>query len=151
MKLTDLLAIGLVGAVVVFLGQGARQPDGAAIPQPAAEVRQAVTPVTTVLAGHGDQARELAAFYHSAAETVRRDGTGAKVVKSTSHLRTFCERAATLRFQGDFAKVPGLSDAIHGPNGALAKLLKLDVADLDHGKAADAFEAVAWACQEAAR
>jgi hypothetical protein len=65
-------------------------------------------------------------------------------------LRTFCERAVTLRFQGAFAKVPGLADAIHGPNGALAKLLQLEVSELDHAKAAAAMDAVAWACREAA-
>ena len=149
MKPTDILAIGLAVVAVVYLGRSPQRPDGAAIPQPTAEAKTAVTPVTTTLTGHREEAGQLAAFYHSAADAVRRDGAGAKVLKNTSHLRTFCERAATLRFQGAFQKVPGLSEAIHGPSGALAKLLKLDVTDLDHGKAADALDAVAWACQEA--
>jgi hypothetical protein len=72
-------------------------------------------------------------------------------VKNTSHLRTFCENAVTLRFQGAFQTISGLADAIHGSNGALAKLLTLDVVELDHAKAADALDAVAWACQEAAK
>jgi hypothetical protein len=101
--------------------------------------------------GHADQARELAAFYHSAADVLRRDDAGAKVIKTTQQLRTFCENAVTLRFQGDFQAISGLADAIHGPNGALAKLLTLNVTELDHTKAADTLDAVAWACQEAAR
>ena len=55
---------------------------------------------------------------------LRRDGAGAQVVKTTAHFRTFCQRAVTLRFQGAFTRVPGLSDAIHGPDGALATLLE---------------------------
>jgi len=151
MKPADFLAIGLAFVAIVYLGGGAQRPDDSAIPRPAAEVQQVVAPVTAALAGHRDEARQLAAFYKSAAETVFRDGAGAKVIKSTAHLRTFCERAATLRFQGAFQKVPGLSAAIHGPGGALAKLLGLEVAELDHAKAAAALRAVAWACQEAAR
>ena len=150
-KLTDVAAILLTAITLVPWGGGGETPGAPVIPAPSVEVQTAVGPITMVLAGHGDEAKELAAFYHAAAEVVRRDGAGGKVVKNTSHLRTFCERAATLRFQGAFQKVPGLSDAIHGPNGALANLLKLDVIELDHGKTADVLNAVAWACQEAAR
>ena len=150
-KLSDVAAIALVVLALVPWGEGVDGPAAPEIPAPSAEAQAAVTPITLVLAGHGDEAKELAAFYHAAAEVVRRDGAGAKVLKNTSHLRTFCERAATLRFQGAFQKVPGLSDAIHGPNGALANLLKLDVVEIDHAKTADALDAVAWACQEAAR
>lgn len=139
------------GAIAVILFGGTQRHDDAAIPRPTVDVQQIVAPVTAALAGHRDEARQLSAFYHSAAETVARDGEGAKVLQSTAHLRTFCERAATLRFQGAFQKVPGLAAAIHGPDGALAKLLGLQVAELDHGKAATALRAVAWACQEAAR
>jgi hypothetical protein len=122
------------------------------IPAPADDAtRAAVSPVGAALAGHTAEARQLAAFYHAAADCVRRDGAGQKVLAKTSYLRTFLERSATVRFQGAFAKVPGLADAIHGPGGALAKLLKLDVADLDYAKAAAALEAIAWACQEAGR
>ncbi|MCR4411295.1 MAG: hypothetical protein NUV77_02585 [Thermoguttaceae bacterium] len=151
MKPADFLAIGLAFVAIVYLGGGVQRPDSTVIPLPAGEVQQVVAPVTAALAGHRDEARQLTAFYHSAAETVRRDGAGAKVIKSTAHLRTFCERAATLRFQGAFQKVPGLAAAVHGPDGALAKLLGLEVAELKHGKAADVLDAVAWACQEAAR
>ena len=151
MKPADFLAIGLAFVAIVYLGGGAQRPDSTVIPLPAGEVQQVVAPATAALAGNRDEARQLAAFYHSAAETVRRDDAGAKVIKSTAHLRTFCERAATLRFQGAFQKVPGLAAAVHGPDGALAKLLGLEVAELEHGKAADALDAVAWACQEAAR
>ena len=149
MKPSDFLAIALAFVAIVYMNGTATRPDGSAIPQPAVEARQAVAPVTAALAGHRDEARQLAAFYHSAADALRRDGAG--VVQNTGQLRTFCERAVTLRFQGAFQKVPGLSAAIHGPDGALATLLGLEVVELDHGKAAAALDAVAWACQEATR
>jgi len=146
----------LLATVLIVAGLLATWRPTVPIPEPIPAPPEAATrailgPVLAKLAGHADEARQLAAFYHEAAETIRRDGTGAKVVKTTADLRTFCQRAVTLRFQGAFAKVPGLSGAIHGPDGALAKLLKLDVAKLDHVKAAAALDAVAWACQEAAR
>lgn len=151
MKPTTLLAAGLivVGLVAAWRSTVV-SPD--TVPEPPdAATRAILAPVTQILAGHPQEARQLADFYHAAADVVRRDGNGAKVVKTTAELRAFGERAVTLRFQGVFAKVPGLSDAIHGPEGALARLLGLDVSDLDHGKTADALEAVAWACQEAGR
>jgi hypothetical protein len=95
--------------------------------------------------------RRMADFYSEVAKTLRRDGKGAKVIKTTADLRTFCERSVALRFQGTFAKVPGLAAVIHGPDGALAQLLSLEAQDLDHQRAARAFEAVAWACKEAAQ
>ena len=148
-KLTDVAAVLLAVVVFVRWGGGDAGPSDVAIPEPSADAKPAVAPVTRLLSNHADQAQQLAAFYHHAAETLRRDEAGAKVVKTTAHFRTFCQRAVTLRFQGAFAKVPGLTDAIHGSDGALARLLKLEVADLDPGKAADALDAVAWACQEA--
>ena len=150
-KLSDVAAIALVVVALVPWGEGADGPAAPEIPAPSAEAKRAVMPITALLSGHGDQARELAAFYHAAADVVRRDGAGAKVVKKTSDLRTFCEKAVTLRFQGVFQKVPGLAEVIHGSKGALAQLLELDVVELDHANAADALDAVAWACQEAAR
>lgn len=151
MKPTTLLATVLIVAGLVATWRPVA-PAPEPIPEPPEAATQAIVRnVTERLAGHPNEAQQLAAFYHTAAETIRRDGNGAKVVKTTADLRTFCQRAVTLRFQGAFAKVPGLSRAIHGPDGALAKLLKLDVVDLDHAKAAAALDAVAWACQEAAR
>jgi len=150
-KPTTLLATVLIVAGLVATWRPVA-PIPEPIPQPPEAATQAiVAPVSAKLAGHADEAQQLAAFYHTAAETIRRDGNGAKVVKTTADLRTFCQRAVTLRFQGAFAKVSGLSRAIHGPDGALAKLLKLDVTELDHAKAAAALDAVAWACQEAAQ
>jgi len=150
-KPTTLMAVVLIvaGLAATWRPSG---PSPAPIPGPPdAATRALVAPVSAKLADHPEEARQLAAFYHEAAETIRRDGNGAKVVKTTSDLRTFCQRAVTIRFQGAFAKVPGLADAIHGPDGALAKLLRLDVTDLDHASAAAALDAVAWACREAAR
>jgi len=150
-KPTTLIAVVLIGAGLVATWRPtAVSPDPIPNP-PDAATRAIVAPVSAKLAGHPDEAGQLAAFYHEAAETIRRDGNGAKVVKTTADFRTFCQRAVTVRFQGAFAKVPGLADVIHGPEGALAKLLKLDVTDLDHAQAAGALDAVAWACQEAAR
>ena len=150
MKPTTLMSAGLI-VVGLLATWRPKAPDPEPIPNaPDAATRAIVAPVTQTLAGHADEARQLAAFYQAAAETIRRDGAGAKVIGTTGDLRTFCERAVTLRFQGAFAKVPGLADAIHGPNGALAKLLQLEVSELDHAKAAAAMGAVAWACREAA-
>jgi len=150
-KPTSLVAVVLIVAGVVAAWRPV-SPSPAPDPNPPDDATRAtVAPVVAALGGHAEEARQLAAFYLAAAETIRRDGAGAKVLKNTAHLRTFCERAVTLRFQGAFAKVPGLAAAIHGPSGALAKMLKLDVAELDHGKAAVALEAIAWACGEAAR
>ena len=151
MKPTTLVAVVLIVAGLVATWRPVSTgPEP--IPAPSDEAtRAAVSPVGAALAGHPDEARQLAAFYHAAADCVRRDGAGQRVLTKTSHLRTFLERSATVRFQGAFAKVPGLAEAIHGPGGALAKLLKLDVADLDYAKAAAALEAIAWACQEASR
>lgn len=149
MKPTTLVAVVLVVAGLVATWRPVL-PGPESIPAPAdGATRAAVSPVRAALTGRTAEASELAAFYHAAADCVRRDATGQKILAKTSHLRAFLERAATVRFQGAFAKVPGLAEAIHGPQGALAQLLKLDVADLDHAKAAVALEAVAWACQEA--
>jgi len=150
-KPTTLMAVVLIVAGLAATWRPtAPSPDPIPDP-PDAAARAIVAPVSAKLAGHPDEARQLAAFYREAAETIRRDGNGAKVVKTTADLRTFCQRAVTVRFQGGFAKVPGLADVIHGPEGALAKLLKLDVTDLDHARTAAALDAVAWACREAAR
>jgi hypothetical protein len=150
-KPTTLVAVVLIVAGLMATWRPV-SPSPEPIPAPADDAtRAAVSPVRAALAGHGDEARQLAAFYHAAADCVRRDGAGQKVLAKTSHLRMFLERSITLRFQGAFSKVPGLADTVHGPQGALAKLLKLDVADLDHGKAVAALEAIVWACQEASR
>ncbi|MBN2474273.1 MAG: hypothetical protein JXB62_06680 [Pirellulales bacterium] len=140
----------IVGGLVATWRPTAPGSDPIPAP-PEAATRAIVGPVSQALGGHPEEARQLAAFYHAAAEAIRRDGSGAKVVKTTADLRTFCTAAVTLRFQEVFAKVPGLAEAIHGPEGAMAKLLGLDVVELDHAGAAAALDAVAWACGEAAR
>ena len=108
-----------------------------------------MAPVSACLAGHPAEARQLAAFYQAAADAVRRDAAGRKLLGTTEDLRTFLERAVAIRFQGAFQKLPGLAEAIHGPDGALAKLLGREVRDLGHAGAADALEAVAWALETA--
>jgi len=150
MKPTTLLAVGLIVAGLVAAWRPAGPSPTPAPTPPDEATRAIVAPVSAKLAGHPDEAGQLAAFYRAAAEALRRDGGGAQVVKTTADLRTFCERAVTVRFQGVFAKVPGLADAIHGPEGALTKLLGLEVTELDHAEAAGALDAVAWACREAA-
>jgi len=143
---TLLILAGLVAAWRPASPSPAPQPT-----PPDAATRAAVAGVTAKLTGHPDEARTLAAFYAAAADAVRRDGQGVKVLRTTPQLRVFLERAATLRLQGAFAKVPGLAEAIHGPDGALAKLLGLDAAEVNHARAAAALEAIAWACAEATR
>lgn len=149
LKTTDLIAIAAVAFVLFY--SPAVTPDVSPLPTPDAATQAIVQPIGTVLAGHGAEAAELAAFYHVVANTVSRDGDGEKIVKTTPQLRTFLERSVTLRFQGIFSKVPNLSEAIHGPSGALSQMLGLEVAELDHVKTAAALDAVAWACQEASR
>ena len=149
MKPTTVVAMALILAGLVATWRPVAPGDAIVIKAPTVATRVHVDPLTAILAGHPDEARQLAAFYHEAAKTIRRDGENARVVKTTSDLRTFCQRSVTLRFQGVFRKVPGLSDVIHGPEGALAKLLDLADTDLDHEKTAAALDAVAWACQEA--
>lgn len=151
MKPSTILATVLILAGLVAAWRPTA-PSPAPVPNPPdAATRAIVGHVSARLAGHADEARTLAAFYATAADTVRRDGQGAKVLKTTPQFRTFLERAVTLRLQGAFERVPGLAEAIHGPDGALAKLLGLEAAELDHARAAAALEAVAWACGEAAR
>lgn len=150
LKTTDLIALAAV-AFVLFYQPAVVPPDVSPIPAPDTSTQAIVQPIITVLAGHKAEAAELAAFYHTAADVVRRDGAGNKIISTTAQLRVFLERAVTLRFQGIFSKVPNLSEAIHGPSGALSQLLGLEVAELDHAKAAAALDAVAWACQEASR
>ena len=145
----------VVAAILIVVGLVAVWRPASSSPEPAPQPPDAATQaivarVTQTLAGHPEEAQQLAAFYGAAADVVRRDGAGAKVLKTTADLRAFGQRAVTLRFQGAFAKVPGLSEAIHGPDGALARLLGLEVSQLNHGKAADALDAIAWACREAA-
>ena len=149
LKTTDLIAIAAVAFVLFY--SPAVTPDVSPLPTPDAATQAIVQPITGVLAGHKAEAADLAAFYHTAADVVRRDGAGNKIITTTAQLRVFLERAVTLRFQGAFAAVPGLSEAIHGQSGALSQLLGLEVAELDHVKTAAALDAVAWACQEASR
>ena len=141
----------LVAAALILVGLYAvvRPPASDPIPTPDAPdaaTQAVVEPISAVLAGHGEQAAELAAFYGAAADVVKRDQT---ILTTNNQLRTYLERSVQLRFQGAFAQVPGISNAIHGPEGALAKLLGLESGPLDHAKAADALGAVAWACGEA--
>ena len=124
-------------------------PGGETYPKPDALMQSAVGPITVKLTGHSDQAAELAEFYAAAADTIRRDAAGAGVLGSKHDLREFLQKATTIRFQGAFGQIPGLSDSIYGSNGALAKLLGLDAGQLDHARAAAALDAVAWACAEA--
>jgi len=150
-KPTTLIATLLIVTGLVAAWRPSTSSERTIPAPPDAATRANVRDVTTVLTGHPNEARKLATFYHEAAETIRRDGQGAKIIKTTADLRTFCQRTVTLRFQGDFAKVPGLADAIHGPKGALARLLQLEVTELDPIQAANGLDAVAWACEEATR
>ncbi|HDZ26234.1 hypothetical protein LCGC14_0809500 [marine sediment metagenome] len=151
MKPTTITAIVLVTfGVFSILRSGQAKPDQVpALDAPSAELQVIVKPITEVLNGYPKQASVLSSFYLEASKTIRRDGRNAKIIRSKNHLRTFGDRAVTLRFQEIFQKVPGLSKAIHGKSGALSQVLGLDPGPLDHEKTADAFYAVAWACQEA--
>ena len=150
MKPSTILAAVLIAAGSLYWWKSqATSPQAPVIEPPSVAMQAVVQPVIKKLAGHPAEAKLLAAFYFEASETVRRDGANAKIVKTKSHLVTFCERAAALRFQGAFKKVPGLAAVIHGPNGVIAKVLNLEPGELDHAKSAEVLHAIAWACQEA--
>ncbi len=151
MKTSTITAIVLI-AVGVFSVWRLNLNGPTPIPNidaPSVANQQIVAPITSLLKGNKKQSCVLSAFYFEASKTLRRDGNGEKIIKTKSHFRTFCKRAATLRFQGIFKSIPGLADAIHGKDGALSKILGLEAEMLDHEKTADALHAIAWACQEA--
>lgn len=139
MKPTTIFAVVLVAAGSLYWwNPQAVTPQAPVIEPPNAELQSLVAPITKKLGSSPAEAKLLAAFYFEASETIRRDGLNAKIVKTKSHLRTFCERAATLRFQGAFKKVPGLAAVIHGPEGVIAKVLGLEPFEVDHTKIAEA-------------
>lgn len=153
MKTTTITAVVLIAIGVLSVWKPSL-PGPVPVPvidAPSVSLQALVKPIIEILNDSRShrQASILAAFYFEASEIIRRDGNNERIVKTGSHLRTFCERAATLRFQGVFSKVPGLAEAIHGGDGALPKILGLDPGPIDHEKSADALHAVAWACQEA--
>ena len=152
MKTSTVLAVVLVAAgLIPFLSKKeASIPEVPEIGPPSAELRVAVEPIILKFSDrHRKQAAELSAFYLDVSEVIRRDGKNERILKTYAQLRTFCERAVTIRFAGAFSEVPGLAAAIHGNGGALSKLLGLSPGAMDHEKVADAFHAIAWACQEA--
>lgn len=150
MKPTTIFAVVLVAAGSLYWwNPQVTSPQTPVIEPPGVALQSLVAPITKKLNGNPEEAKLLAAFYYEASETIRRDGLNAKIVKTKSHLVTFCERAASLRFQTTFAKVPGLATVIHGPDGVLAKVLNLEPGELDHAKSAEVLHAIAWACQEA--
>ena len=153
MKTSTIIAVILIAIGVIFILRP--NSDGPTptpnIDAPSVANQQIVAPITRLLNNSRShrQAGILAAFYLEASETIRRDGNNERIIKTKNHLRTFCERTATLRFQGIFKSVPGLAATIHGKDGALSKILGLEAGMLDHNKTADALHAIAWACQEA--
>ncbi len=153
MNKTTIAAILIIaiGAFSFWKSDSSGEESTPEISAPTASLQEIVQPITKLLNDNKShkQASILAAFYFETGETIQRDEENEQILKTKNHLRTFCERSATLRFQGIFSKVPGLAEAIHGGDGALSKILRLKAGQLDHKKAADAFHAIAWACQEA--
>lgn len=150
MKLTTIFAVVLVASGGLYWwNPQTGTPDIQVIRPPGPELQEIVGRITRKLIGRPAEAKLLAAFYYEASETIRRDGYNDKVVKTNSHFATFLERSVTLRFQGIFAEVPGLAEAIHGESGVIAYILQLAPGELDHVRAAIVLEAIAWACQEA--
>lgn len=102
----------------------------------AAEVRR-------MMAGH-PQRGQVAAFYAAMADLVPRLPENA-----TGHqARRWFETAAKLQFGDTFQRVPGLAEAIHGPNGIIAKIYGTEAGPLDRAKMKAALLAVAWACSD---
>ena len=151
MKTSTVLAAVLVIVGLFYQLSGTVNiPDVPQIDPPSADLQKAVASITVLFSsGNREQAAELFDFYFEASKIIRRDGKNERILKTNSQLRTFCERAIKIRFSGAFQKVDGLADAIHGKKGSLSKIIGLSPGELDHEKVADAFYAIAWACQEA--
>jgi hypothetical protein len=145
MKPSTIMMIGgvllLVAAFYPKGGGSPVTPDVPPIPTPSNALQNAVQPVVTALKGH-PQAEEFADCYRTLADVVGRDST---VIKTKSDLVRYLEDGVTLRFQGIFQKAPGLSAAIHGPDGVLMRHLGPDPGPLDHAAAKEALLAIAWA------
>jgi hypothetical protein len=93
-----------------------------------------------------DQRQALAQFYEACADLCPQ--LSAVVPNLTNaQFRTILETAARINWTGRFEPVPGLADAIHGPNGTIATLYTLDQGPFDPPKAAAALRATADACR----
>lgn len=149
MKLTTIFAVVFIVIGSFTLWKPQAVTPTVSIEAPNFVLQEIVAPVTKVLSGHSTEAGELAAFYYEVSKVILRDEAHGKVIKTTGHLRMFCERAVTLRFQGIFTRIPGLAEVIHGPQGILAETLKLEAGKLDYAETVEVFSAIAWACQEA--
>lgn len=148
-------AIRLVGlaliAIALFGGKAKDAPPTVAAWSPSAQAAAAVAPIRTLLAGQPVTAEALGGYYAAAATDLRtapKLADGTLLVPTTGQLRVFLERSITIRFAGKLTPVPGLGAAIHGPDGALAKLVGLEAKQLDAAQAADALDAIAWACRQ---
>lgn len=98
-------------------------------------------PVQRMMANHPQRA-ELGAFYAALADLVPKLPSNA-----TAHqVRRWFETAAQLQFSDSFQRVPGLADAIHGPNGIIAQIYGTDAGPLNRDAMRAALRAVAWAC-----
>lgn len=145
-----------IAAVLVLLGAAgifvAQRPDllpsiFPKTPIPSAEASKAREIVGPVISRCTKRQRaELAAFYASAARAVpklaRHDPN-----LTTARMRSILELAVRVQFAGEWERVPGLADAIHGPNGAIAQLYGLDQGKLDADKFARTLAGIAEAIQ----
>lgn len=144
--------VPLAAALVLYVAQyGVRPPElslpswfgtstsSVSIPSEHAVVAR---PLRELVRSH-PQRNQLGSFYLAMAELLPKlpsDVTAAQ-------MRQWLEQAVTLRFSGEFQQLPGLGQAIHGPEGVIAKIYGLDQGKLDVPKMQAALRAVAWACQ----
>lgn len=111
-------------------------------PQPPLPHSPALDTVKRLLSGH-PQRSQLSSFYQAVATLLPR----LHPVPTGAQFREMLERSVRLRFADEFQRVPGLAEAIHGKDGAIAQLYGTEAGPLDIQKMQAALYAVAQACK----
>lgn len=146
-----LALLPLATAAVLLVAQSGFQPTAVSFPdlfrQPAsidipADHQALAKPLRELVRSH-PQKRQLGGFYLAMADLLPR----LPQETTASQFRSAMEKAVLLRFSGEFQKLEGLGQAIHGPEGLIAKIYGLESGKLDVPKMQAALRAVAWACQ----
>jgi hypothetical protein len=129
-------------------------PDPApVIPTPSSDIINIVMPISGLIKGNDAlvDGAELSKFYKELADTVQRDGTANKWIKTTDNVRELNIQAGTLMFaQTNMkGKYSGLGEAI---DKALSSKVGLEVVELTDTKRKDVVDilnGISWACGKA--
>lgn len=122
-------------------------------PEPSAELKTKVSEVTARFAAvenHKEDAAHLAALYAALADAIARDDSN---ISSTGQIRIANKKAGAILFakRSIAGKYPGLRETVEG---IVADALGKENKPLDDAlrkKAVDVFNALAWACYQAAK